>query len=388
MNKTAATLLKILIGTILVAAILFGVYYGVNYYSEANKMAEELQIGNDYMAKSDYLSAIGAYNEALAYDQDNTDVKNAIAHAYVLLGGQYGESDEAIDAYQNALLYQIENKNAYWGVANIFESRGDEENMMSALNTGYENTHDENMRIKVDNILMERERIRAEEEEKAREEAEIAAIEEAHNAILSKVKERFDAGNLDDVKEVLRMDEVKALADEIVSEETSYYYGDKDADGNRQGKGIALYRDGYYYYGEFDHNVRSGKGIWMRAVYSESSAIGSFIYDGEWQDDKPNGKGTSTSNYYKDKISAAGLVKQVITGEYVNGLENGDMEMTGLTKGGTNVKYNYKSENGIAAQSSKDDSGIKGQYIIAKSSDGKSNLTSDGSARGVEGFVE
>ncbi len=188
MNKTAATLLKIIIGTVLVGAILFGVYYGVSYYSEANKMAEELQIGNDYMATGDYLSAIAAYNEALAYDGENEDVKHAIAHAYVLQAKLYGDTDEAIDAYQNALLYEIENKTAYWGVADIFEARGDEENMMSALNTGYDNTHDQNMRNKVDNILMERERIRAEEEERAREEAEIAAIEEAHNAILSKVK--------------------------------------------------------------------------------------------------------------------------------------------------------------------------------------------------------
>ena len=41
-----------------------------------------------------------------------------------------------------------------------------------------------------------------------------------------------------------------------------------------------------------------------------------------------------------------------------------------------------------ASKASNDDSGVKGQYIIAKASDGKSNLTSDGSARGVEGFIE
>ncbi|MBR6452912.1 MAG: hypothetical protein IKS87_09410 [Lachnospiraceae bacterium] len=46
MNHTVATIIKITIGLILVGAILFGVYYGVSYYSEANKMAEELQIGN------------------------------------------------------------------------------------------------------------------------------------------------------------------------------------------------------------------------------------------------------------------------------------------------------------------------------------------------------
>jgi hypothetical protein len=126
----------------------------------------------------------------------------------------------------------------------------------------------------------------------------------------------------------------------------------------------------------------------MRAVYAESSAIGSYIFKGNWENDKPNGKGEATSNFYKDKISASEMVKQVITGEYTDGLENGSMSLSGATKGGAAVQYTYKAENGVAVKSSSDDSGIKGQYIIAKSSDGKSNLTSDGSVRGVEGFID
>ncbi|MBO4902824.1 MAG: hypothetical protein J5518_08530 [Lachnospiraceae bacterium] len=388
MNKTFATVLKILIGIVLVGAILAGVYYGVSYRSDANKMAEELQAGNAFMEKGDYLSAIGSYSAGLEYDPENQDVKNAIAHAYVMLGSLYGSSNEAIDAYQNALLYNVENKNAYWGVANIFEERGEEDNVLSALNTGYENTGDENMKIKADNILAERERLRQEEEARLAEEAEIAAIKAAHDEVLSKVLAAFDAGDMDDVKELLRTDEVKRLADEIVSEDTSFYYGSEDTEGNRQGKGVAVYLDGYFYYGNFDRNQRSGEGTWMRAVYADSSAIGSYIFKGHWTNDLPNGSGEATSNFYKDRISSAELVKQVIKGEYKDGLENGKMSLSGTTKGAAAVQYSYTSENGVAVQSSNDDSGIKGQYIIAKSSDGKSNLTSDGSTRGVEGFIK
>lgn len=388
MNKTASTILISVIALVLTGAICYGTYCAVSYRSDANKMAEELNEGNGYMEKGDYLSAIASYDAALEYDPENQELRDAIAHAYVMLGSVYGSSDEAIDAYQNALLYNITNTNAYWGVANIFEERGQEDNVLSALNTGYENTGDENMKLKADAIIAERERIKAEEEAKAREEAELAAIEEARGAVLSKVMAAFDAGDIDDVKELLRTEEVKDLADEIVNEETSYYYGAKDADGNRQGKGVALYLDGYFYYGDFDKNQRSGEGTWMRAVYSESSSIGSYIFKGHWENDLPNGTGEATSNFYKDRISASEMVKQVIKGEYTNGLENGKMSLSGSTKGGSAVQYSYTSEDGIAVKSSSEDSGIKGQYIIAKSSDGKSNLTSDGSKRGVEGFVE
>lgn len=388
MNKNVATVLKIVISVVLVGAILFGVYYGVSYYSDANKMAEKLNIANSYMDQGDYISAIASYDAALEYDPENQMIRDTIAHAYISLAEMYGASDEAIDAYQNALLYNIENKNAYWGVANIFEGRGEEENMISALTTGYENTGDENMKAKVDGIYAERERIKAEEEALRMEEEEKAAIEEARAEILSKVFTAFEAGDLDDVKELLRTEEIKSFTDEIVSEDVSYYYGSKDADGNRQGKGIAMYINGYFYYGDFENNVRSGEGTWMRAVYADSSAIGSFIFKGQWADDKPNGSGEATSNFYKDKISANEMVKQIIKGEYKDGLENGSMNLSGATKGGASVNYTYKSEDGVAVKSSKEDSGIKGQYIIAKSSDGKSNLTSDGSKRGVEGFVE
>lgn len=388
MKKEVATVLKLFIGIVLAGAIIFGVYYGVSYYSEANKMADELNIANAYMDEGDYISAISAYDAALEYDPENQMIRDTVAHAYVMLGNMYGSSDEAIDAYQNALLYNIKNKNAYWGVANIFEGRGEEVNMLSALNTGYENTGDENMKLKVDAINEEKARIQAEEEARQMEEAERQAIEDARAEVLSKVFKVFESGNLDDVKEYLRTQDIKDFADEIVNENDSYYYGSKDADGKRQGKGLAMYINGYFYYGDFENDQRSGEGTWMRAVYADSSAIGSYIFKGTWANDKPNGAGEATSNFYKDKISANEMVKQVIKGEYKDGLENGSMTLSGATKGGASVNYSYKSEDGIATQSSKDDSGIKGQYIIAKSSDGKSNLTSDGSKRGVEGFVE
>lgn len=388
MNQTAALVLKIVTAIVLVAAVLFGVYYGVSYFSDANKMAEELETGNQYMEAEDYQSAITAYDQALEYEPENEEVKAAIAHAYVMLAGTFGDSDEAVEAYQKALLYNVQNKNAYWGVANIYEGRADEDNVIVALQTGYDNTQDENMKIKIDNIQAERARIQAEEEAKAAEEAERAAAEEAHNGLLSELLTCFEAGNMDDVKELLRTEPYVDMADEIINSEDSFYYGDKNEAGEREGTGVGVYVNGYYYYGEYSGNVRSGKGVWIRAVYAESSAIGSYIFEGDWSTDMPNGSGTVTSNFYTDKIDSSGLAKQVITGNYTNGLEDGKMSLAGTTKGGSSVKYSYTSAEGIAKQSSKEDSGVKGQYIIAKSSDEKSNLTSDGSKRGVEGFLE
>ena len=241
-----------------------------------------------------------------------------------------------------------------------------------------------------DNIEIERARIKAEQEAIEAEEAQKLAIEESHNDKLSRLIVLFQEENpdMDAIKDMIRTEEFVDMVDEVIGNDNSFYYGDRDESGKRSGKGIAVYQDGYYYYGEFEDDMRSGHGIYIRAVYSESSSIGSYIFEGEFANDKPNGNGKAVSNFYKDKISASGLAKQEITGAFVDGLENGTMNLVGVTKGSATVKYTYKVENGVAVKSSKEDSGIKGQYIIAKSSDEKSNLTSDGSVRGVEGFVE
>ncbi|NLG05141.1 MAG: hypothetical protein GX567_15125, partial [Clostridia bacterium] len=144
---------------------------------------------------------------------------------------------------------------------------------------------------------------------------------------------------------------------------------------------------GYYYYGEYVNNMRSGQGIWMRAVYSDSSSIGSYLFKGEWSEDQPNGTGEATSNFYKDKIGATGLAKQVITGSYKNGLEEGKMNMVGTSKGGKTFKYKYETTAGVAKKINNESTGVKGQYYIADAGDDVPMLMSDGSPRGVEGFV-
>ena len=390
MNKIVRNVIIGIVVALLAISALFITYYVTVMRSQDNAVAVLISEGNEFMDIASYQDAIEKYNEALEFEPESRELKDAICHAYIMLAGTLGNGPEAIQAYQNALTYNAANTNAYWGMASIYENNGDEDNVLMTLQTGYVNTNDSNMKVKADNIEIERARIKAEEEAAAAEEAERIALEESHNDKLSKLIALFqtDKPDIEAIKEMIRTEEFVDMVDEVIGKNNSFYYGDRDADGRRAGKGVAVYEDGYFYYGDYADDVRSGRGMLIRAVYSDSSSIGSYVFEGEFSGDKPNGKGTATSNFYKDKISAAGLAKQVITGEYVDGLENGTMNLTGTTKAGATVKYTYKCANGIAEKSSKEDSGIKGQYIIAKSADEKSNLTSDGSKRGVEGFLE
>lgn len=390
MNKVVRNVLIGIVIVLLFISAVFITYYVTIMRSQDNAMAIIVEEGNTAMEGGDYQTAIEKYNEALDFEPESKELKNAIAYAYYLLAETLGNGPEAIAAYQNALVYNSTYKDAYWGIVSIHEANEDEDNVLLTLQTGYVNTGDDNMKIKADNIELERARIKAEEEAIAREEAERAALEEAHNEVLSKLLELFKAEEVDydAIKEMIRTDEFIALSDEVIGYDDSFYLGEKDENGKRSGKGLAVYFDGYYYYGDYSDDLRNGEGIYIRAVYSDSSSIGSYIFEGHFENDLPNGSGTATSNYYKERITSAGLTKQVISGEFVNGLENGKMTLTGTKKAGGTVKYEYNVEDGVAVKSSDEDSGISGQYIISKSKDGKSNLTSDGTKRGVEGFVE
>ncbi len=387
MKKNLTLILSVVVGLFVIILICMGVFMFKYATSDANAVANLVNTGNTYLNEQRYVEAVEQYEQALEYEPENTDLKQAIVKAYIMQAYSCGSSDRAIEYYEKVITYDSMNRTAYWAIANIYEERGEEDTMMDVLRNGYSATHDESMNTKVVNIETERARIAEEEARLVAEEAERLAIEEARADLLRPLMECFAKGDLDDVKMMMRQDDYISLSDEVIGD-VSFYYGDKDANGNREGTGIAVYENGYYYYGSFSGNCRSGHGIWMRAVYAEASSIGSFIYDGEWENDMPNGEGESTSNFYSGKISSSELVRSVIKGHYNNGLEEGKMVLTGTTKSGSSVKYEYSVEGGVAAQSSKESSGVKGQYIIAKSSDGKTNLTSDGSKRGVEGFLE
>ncbi len=387
MGKKEALALKIFVGAVLVIALLFGAFYFESYRYEANEVADLINKGNRYMEAECYSEAIECYERALEHEENNEQIKSAIVKAYMSMAEGYGEGDEALLCYQNALAVNPNNKTAYWSIANIYENRGDEDTMLEVLHKGFDDTGDESMNAKVFAVEEERARIQAEEEARIAEEEARRAEEEARAAKLDPLKELFIAKDYDAIKDKLREEEYVAFSDEVIGD-NSYYVGDYDTDGKREGYGIAVYENGYYYYGEYHDDKRSGHGVLMRASYSDSSSIGSFIFEGEWSDDKPNGNGTAKSSYFKDKISANDFATKEISGNYTDGLEDGTMTLVGTTRSGAKRTFKYTAKDGIAAKSSKEDSGVKGQYIIAQTDDKSESLTSDGSKRGVEGFIE
>ena len=83
MDKQASLVMKLVTATVLIFAVIIGVYYGTSYFSEANKIAEIIERGSMYMEAMDYDNAIVYYNEALDYEPESVNIRNAISYAYI-----------------------------------------------------------------------------------------------------------------------------------------------------------------------------------------------------------------------------------------------------------------------------------------------------------------
>ena len=111
-----------------------------------------------------------------------------------------------------------------------------------------------------------------------------------------------------------------------------YYKGDVDGEGKPHGTGLAIYEKNSYYFGEWSHGARNGKGTWFRFYINQknkTNAMGIYMshsYSGEWADNLPDGQG---AEHYDVDISrlapTQGRILQNVVGPFKKGLYNGEM---------------------------------------------------------------
>lgn len=143
------------------------------------------------------------------------------------------------------------------------------------------------------------------------------------------LKEMFgywNDGNLDAVTDLAHLERFEIMSYSLDGTKDFYYYGEKNADGVPEGKGIALYANDQYYFGEWKNGLRNGQGMWI-SFYPEydSNVVLKHQYTGEWMDDLPNGSGQEHYDYVQSRMNSSDLYLQNAIGEFKNGFYNGRM---------------------------------------------------------------
>lgn len=133
-----------------------------------------------------------------------------------------------------------------------------------------------------------------------------------------------------------------------------YYQGDVNSEGKPHGTGLAVYEKNSYYFGEWSHGVRNGKGTWFRFYINQknkTNAMGIYMshsYSGEWAGNLPNGQGAEHYDVDISKLAPTqGRILQNVVGSFKNGLYDGDLYANTVDYIGNVQEWDGIAEEGV-----------------------------------------
>lgn len=174
---------------------------------------------------------------------------------------------------------------------------------------------------------------------------------------LKELYEYWDAYKLDAVNDIIRLERMQKVSKELEGKNRFYYYGDVDRLGRPNGKGLAVYADNTYYFGEWKEGLRHGKGMWLQAaIYTEENkqydmGVVEHSYNGQWSKDLPNGEGQEHFSYTAEKLSRETTSKNRcianVIGGFKNGYYHGEMYIMTLDERGSSTDWSGTCVEGV-----------------------------------------
>ena len=173
---------------------------------------------------------------------------------------------------------------------------------------------------------------------------------------LKELYEYWDAYKLDAVADLVRLERMQKVSKELEGKNKFYYYGSVDRLGRPSGKGLAVYEDNTYYFGDWKEGMRHGKGMWLEvAIYTEENqdknlGLIEHSYNGEWSKDLPNGQGQEHFSYDYDVLNIESIkdIKCIanVIGGFKDGYYHGDMYVMTVDASGNTKDWGGVCTNG------------------------------------------
>lgn len=171
------------------------------------------------------------------------------------------------------------------------------------------------------------------------------------------------------INDLVYLDHYLAMSWSLKGTKNFYYYGDTNGNGQPNGKGVAVYADNQYYYGDWANGVRSGNGTWMHFHIHQTKNINDMYtyhhYTGGWANDLPQGEGSEHYDYDMNLVTGnEGYVTNRI-GSYDAGLVNGEFYLITIYADDSTKEWNAKADHGawIYQNENKDKKGNRTVYV-------------------------
>lgn len=172
--------------------------------------------------------------------------------------------------------------------------------------------------------------------------------------ILKEAYPFFADNNQEAIWDLAHLKRYVKLSKGLEGTEDYYYQGDVDGNGKPHGTGLAIYEKNSYYFGEWSHGVRSGKGTWFRYYINQknkTNAMGVYMshsYAGEWKNDLPNGHGAEHFDVDISKLEPTRKIMiQNVVGNFTDGLYDGEMYANTTDYVGNVQEWDAIAEKGV-----------------------------------------
>ncbi len=179
----------------------------------------------------------------------------------------------------------------------------------------------------------------------------------------------WEDNNQKAINDLVYLDHYIAMSFNLRGTDKFYYYGDTNGQGQPNGKGIAVYADNRYYYGDWANGAKSGNGTWMHYHIHFTKNTNDLYtyhhYTGSWLNDLPDGEGSEHYEYDMSLVKGTDGYLTNRIGSYKAGLVDGEFYLITAYANGDSKEWDAVAENGswTYQSDSKDKKGNRTVYV-------------------------
>ncbi|MDE7248738.1 MAG: hypothetical protein K2N82_02410 [Lachnospiraceae bacterium] len=184
----------------------------------------------------------------------------------LIVNGKKGDKPEAEDLQQSIMDYADESRpvnNTSVKMEEVTEASSEKEQELAELDKE-ENPEKESTFSKTEEIQIDMEPSPTPYQQiMSTDKVDYSKVSYNRDEQLKEMMTYWADGNQKALDDLANLDRFKAMSWALKDTTDFYYYGERNAAGQPEGKGIAVYADNQYYYGDWKNGVRSGGGTWI-----------------------------------------------------------------------------------------------------------------------------
>jgi len=277
---------------------------------------EEVLEGQALTQSEDLAELIAKVDSCLLKNQYETTVEQAAEYIY------QENYEDGIAKYEEAILLLPEEAMAYKGLAETYLTQEKYNKAVLLLQDTVKHIKNDEL----ENLLEAATSLKEAEDQK--------------NNILSELYHGLQDRDVDKITEVLNMDVFK----EKIAVETPIYYGLGEGDFLKD-YGMIIYDSENVYFGDIKQGIKKGTGIYFML---KSVKQGYYYYDGNWNNDIPNGVGKTVDVSAQVKEDDEEYTSKTVTeGLYYNATENDKMNKYFYLNGEETGRVGYSAKKGV-----------------------------------------